>query len=221
MVVGFDLKIKKSVRRIVIPLNLCIFFSLMVFEKWLHTNFFFLVFVFFILLYFFYTMYCMDHSTPFAQWLKRKFSAEKSLLIHRTIFNQLCFFYGSSLVGIATITPNTMFDTNIILVKIIGIVFIAVGILTKALAVHVVGFGPYFYEEIFTHNTKFTFTSRGIYKYIQHPMYTLGYLHGYGSCLLFNSKAAMGIMILSHILVYYFYFKVEKPYIQMVLRQTK
>lgn len=217
MVMGFDLKIKKSVRRVVVPLNILIIAAFWFYEKSLHTNWFFLFCASFIALYFIYTMYCIEQESGFSKWLKRTFSAEKALLIHRAIFNQLCFLYGSAVAAIATITPNTLFSANILLVKVIGVVFMVVGFVSKALAVRAVGFGPYFYQEIFEHDTKFSFISSGIYKYIQNPMYSLGYLQGYGVCLYYNSKTALGVMIVSHILVYYFYLKVEKPYIKMVI----
>lgn len=69
----------------------------------------------------------------------------------------------------------------------ISIILIVAGIWTKTAAYRVIGDKGFYYYNFFCNDDERSYVSKGIYRYLKNPMYSVGYLHAIGFPLLFRS----------------------------------
>ncbi|HEU4388837.1 MAG TPA: PEMT/PEM2 methyltransferase family protein [Blastocatellia bacterium] len=69
-----------------------------------------------------------------------------------------------------------------------SIILIVSGILAKFAAYRVIGDKGFYYYNFFCNDEERSYVSKGIYRYLKNPMYSVGYLHAIGFPLLFRSS---------------------------------
>ncbi|MBI4816669.1 MAG: phosphatidylethanolamine N-methyltransferase family protein [Deltaproteobacteria bacterium] len=96
----------------------------------------------------------------------------------------------------------------------IGIVFFAIGLVTKIWATMLVGVDIYYYHDMFLGRPTGGFVSSGPYRFLANPMYGVGQLHAYGYGLLTGSIVGLAAAAVCHSAIYVFYFVVERPFVR-------
>lgn len=95
-----------------------------------------------------------------------------------------------------------------------GAALFLVGFVIKVWATMLVGVKTYYFEDLFLQRPLVGLVTRGPYRWLQNPMYSVGQVHGYGYALWHRSYTGFAAMALCHVLLYVFYFTVEQPFVQ-------
>jgi protein-S-isoprenylcysteine O-methyltransferase Ste14 len=99
---------------------------------------------------------------------------------------------------------------------VLGLAMCAVGITVKVWATMVLGVDGYYYRDLLLGRSASSFVCRGPYRLFANPMYGIGQLHAYGFALLHRSLSGLVAAAVCQLLVYAFYFAVEKPFVERV-----
>lgn len=95
---------------------------------------------------------------------------------------------------------------------VIGIILICAGIGVKMAAYRIVGEKGYYWHNFFCGDDERQYAARGVYKYLDNPMYTLGYLHAFGFALVFRSLWGLVFALFDWMVILAFYFYFESPH---------
>lgn len=99
-----------------------------------------------------------------------------------------------------------------IYLRIIGAGMILIGVGTKMSAYRIIGTRGYYWYNFFCNDGEREYVAKGIYKYLNNPMYGPGYLHVFGFPLLFLSSWGLVLAIFDWIVVWAFHFFFEHPH---------
>ena len=101
-----------------------------------------------------------------------------------------------------------------LVVIVIGAVLVAVGISVKVWAANTLGSEAYYWYNFFAPPRQHRVVLAGPYKFLENPMYTVGYLQAYGWALVTGSLTGLFAAAFLHLAILAFYFAVEKPHFQ-------
>ena len=95
---------------------------------------------------------------------------------------------------------------------VIGIILICSGIGVKLAAYRIVGAKGYYWYNFFCGDEERLYAARGVYRYLDNPMYTLGYLHAFGFALAFRSLWGLVFAFFDLAVIWAFHFCFESPH---------
>lgn len=101
-----------------------------------------------------------------------------------------------------------------------GLLFIFLGISIKLWAAARLGQGAYYWHNFFVPVTPAPLDPPGPYRYLENPMYTVGYLHAYGFALLVGSGTGLIAAVFDQIAILAFHHIVEKPHFALLTRPS-
>jgi protein-S-isoprenylcysteine O-methyltransferase Ste14 len=103
---------------------------------------------------------------------------------------------------------------------IAGMLLICAGVAVKVAAYRVVGTKGYYWYNFFCRDDQREYVARGVYKYLDNPMYTLGYLHAFGFALVFRSLWGLIFAAFDVLVLRAFHFCFERPHTAFHLRRA-
>lgn len=101
-----------------------------------------------------------------------------------------------------------------------GAVLIAIGMGIKVWAARSLGGEAYYWHNFFAEDDPVPSEPVGPYRYLNNPMYTIGYAHAYGAALLLGSKPALQVAVFDQVAVLLFHHWVEKPHFERLIRRA-
>ncbi|UAY51235.1 phosphatidylethanolamine N-methyltransferase family protein [Ferruginibacter albus] len=163
----------------------------------------------------------------FVNRLVTKFGEEKAWNKYE-LFTSIMFFQRGLSFGLLTqatkwsiipvvhfIFPS--FNIDVIYLKytceLIGLILIIIGTWVNITATFVIGIDTYYYKDLFLKRPLVDFKIEGPYKYFSNPMYGIGQLNAYGAALILGSVEGILGALLNQVMMYIFYFVIEKPHI--------
>jgi hypothetical protein len=154
-----------------------------------------------------------------ADKLKKKFGEEKGFEVYQFI-TALMFFQGAASFGImvnksvgAGLPPLAGYGYLIVAA---GILLMIIGFIINVWSTYLVGIDVYYYKDLFLGRAVSNFEKSGPYLYLSNPMYGWGQANGYGTALIHASVLGIGGIFLNQLLMYIFYYTIEKPHIKRV-----
>lgn len=155
--------------------------------------------------------------------LIERYGEEKAYLTYESFLAFAFFHNGISLAFISQSSAGSGFWQSIpaaVLMTIVVILF-TVGTGIKIWSAWVVGIPIYYWKDMFLGRKICDFVVAGPYKYFSNPMYGIGQLQVYAIALYYNSIYGIIFGIINQLLVFQFYFTVEKPFIHRTYTQPK
>ena len=92
------------------------------------------------------------------------------------------------------------------------------GFSVKVLAAKAVSIEIYYWKDMFLGKKISDFVVTGPYKYLSNPMYGVGQLPAYASALWNGSKPGLIAAVINQVLIFSFYFLIEKRFIDRVYK---
>jgi len=151
-------------------------------------------------------------------WLIRKWGNEnEAYLTYEAILGFLFFHNGISIGYIASSSPDCLFNfiQKDLLTIIVLIMFIS-GFMIKILAAKAVTIEIYYWKDMFLGKKISNFVIAGPYKYFKNPMYGIGQLQAYATAIWYGSKYGFIAAFLNQVLIFLFYYLVEKKFIKRI-----
>jgi protein-S-isoprenylcysteine O-methyltransferase Ste14 len=169
------------------------------------------VHIIFRLSYFFYIGFSLREASldrkdsndgQYAKWLKFK---KRAAFILNADGVTLALVIALSLNSIAG-------NAGSVYLRITGAALIIIGIGVKRSAYRVTGARGYYWYNFFCGDEEREYVSRGVYRYLNNPMYGPGYLHALGFPLLFLSFWGLVLALFDWVVIWAFYFLFERPH---------
>ena len=91
-----------------------------------------------------------------------------------------------------------------------------IGFVIKIWSAYTVGIDIYYWKDMFLGRKICEFVVSGPYKYFTNPMYGIGQIQAYALALWYGSSIGLIVALVNQLLVFTFYFLVEKPFIKRV-----
>jgi protein-S-isoprenylcysteine O-methyltransferase Ste14 len=157
------------------------------------------------------------------RWFIRKLGNENDgYLAYEAVLGFLFFQNGVSIGYIASTTPANLFDfiPETLLITIVTIMFVS-GFVIKILAAKAVTIDIYYWKDMFLGKKICDFVVTGPYKYFNNPMYGIGQMQAYATAIWYGSKYGLLAALSNQILIFLFYYLVEKKFIQRVYLGTE
>jgi hypothetical protein len=111
--------------------------------------------------------------------------------------------------------------TNLMMYKSVmmglGFTLVLIGFWVNVSATFVIGIDTYYYKDLFIKRPVVDFKVEGPYRYFSNPMYGIGQASGYGAALMVGSLEGILGTLLNQIMMYLFYFIIEKPHIKLLI----
>lgn len=101
-----------------------------------------------------------------------------------------------------------------------GAALVIVGLGTKLWAARTLGHEAYYWHNFFDPDAAVGPVSRGPYRFVSSPMYTIGYLQTYGLALLLRSFPGLIAAVFSQTAILAFYLLIEKPHFRRLHRSS-
>jgi protein-S-isoprenylcysteine O-methyltransferase Ste14 len=159
----------------------------------------------------------LPHKGRRLQWIKQK--GEEQAFRGFEGWLAFAFFHNAAgLTHLSQCTANTGFWGDVplaVLLVLSGTLFL-VGLGTKIWSALVVGVPIYYWKDMFLGRPVGEFVVSGPYKYLNNPMYGIGQLQVYGIALYYNSSYGLISAVVNQLLVFSFYYLVERPFIERV-----
>ncbi|MGE5681158.1 MAG: PEMT/PEM2 family methyltransferase [Bacillota bacterium] len=151
-----------------------------------------------------------------AERLKTRFGEEKGFEIYQ--FFTAIMFFQSTLSFSLLVDKSSLMNLWILrsyqdILIAAGIMISAIGMLVNIWSALIIGIDVYYYKDLFVGRPVSEFKKEGPYKVISNPMYAIGQAGGYGTALMFGSFAGLAGIFLNQVLMYIFYYTVEKPHV--------
>jgi len=141
-----------------------------------------------------------SNEVRYARWLK--FKKRAAFILDAD---------GVTLAFVIAASPNSIAgNVNLVYLRIIGVAMVCIGIAIKLSAYRVVGTKGYYWYNFFCAHEEQEYVAKGVYKYLNNPMYGPGYLHVFGFPLLFLSFYGLVAALFDWIVVWAFYFIFER-----------
>ncbi len=154
-------------------------------------------------------------------WFIRKWGDENNgFLTFKTILGFLFFHNGVSIGYFASANPDSLFSfiNKDSLFIIVAILFIS-GFTVKILAARAVTIKIYYWKDMFLGRKISDFVDAVPYKFLRNPMYGVGQLQVYAIAIWYRSKYGLVAALLNQLLIFSFYFLVEKKFIRRVYQK--
>jgi hypothetical protein len=156
----------------------------------------------------------------FAERIKRRFGEEKGFQLYQTI-TAVMFFAGGLSFSLITIKsgfqlPFTGYYSTLFTAA--GYTLALAGFIINIWSTYLVGIDIYYYKDLFVGRKISEFSNEGPYKIFSNPMYGPGQANGYGTALTYGSAAGITGMLLNQVMMYIFFYTIEKPHIIRILR---
>jgi hypothetical protein len=151
-----------------------------------------------------------------AKWLKDNFGERNGFEYYQFITSIM--FFLSALNFTLIINKTSLFgfeqigDIKFIL-TLLGGVGIFAGLLVNIWSAMLIGIDVYYYKDLFMGRPICDIIKKGPYKYLSNPMYGLGQSNGYGTALMCGSAVGLLVICMNQIMMFLFFYKVEKPHI--------
>ena len=155
--------------------------------------------------------------------LIEKFGEQKAYLHYEAFLGFLFFHNSIALTFMSQTTSNDSFWVTIpelIILILSGILFI-VGMGVKIWSAFVVGTPIYYWKDMFLGRKVCEFVETEPYKYLTNPMYGIGQIQVYAVAIYYGSTHGLLFGLINQVLVFVFYFLVEKPFIYRTYLKSK
>jgi len=152
----------------------------------------------------------LGNDDNYGDWLSFKKKASFILNVDGLTLAIVAVLSAGSLPIPASFTWNLVF----------GIPLICVGVAVKVAAYRVVGIKGYYWYNFFCSEGKREYVARGIYQYLDNPMYTLGYLHAFGFAIVFRSMWGLLFAGFDVLVLWAFHLCFERPHTRFYRDQT-
>ena len=96
----------------------------------------------------------------------------------------------------------------------VGLMLVAAGIGIKLWAARSLGGRAYYWYDFFVPESAALPDPPGPYRYLDNPMYTLGYLHAYGFALMCGSAWGLAAAVFDQAAILSFHYAVERPHVE-------
>jgi len=155
-------------------------------------------------------------------WFIKKLGDENDgYLAFEAILGFLFFHNGVSIGYIASTNPDGLFTfiNKDFLLIIVALLFIS-GFTIKIFAAKAVTIEIYYWKDMFLGKKISDFVVTGPYKYLSNPMYGIGQLQAYAIAIWYGSKYGLMAALLNQLLIFSFYYLVEKKFIKRVYQKN-
>lgn len=158
----------------------------------------------------------------FADRIKNKLGEEKGFELYRIITALLFFTTASSFSLMINKSPLEIpiYSEYKAVFMGAGILLAASGFVINIWSAMLVGVDIYYYKDLFVGRLISDFKREGPYQLFSNPMYGPGQANGYGTALIYGSAGGLGGMLLNQMMMYLFYFTIEKPHIKIILSKA-
>lgn len=148
-------------------------------------------------------------------WIKAR-GEEKAFTTFETLLILAFFHNGIALTHISRQTANTldMHQQLIPIATLLAALLVFSGAVVKIWSAVVVGLPVYYWKDMFLGRAVGNFVVKGPYRYLNNPMYGIGQLQVYGIALYYYSVYGIFFAAINQLLVFCFYYYVERPFIQ-------
>jgi len=151
-------------------------------------------------------------------WFIRKCGNEdEGYLTYEAILGFLFFHNGVSIGYIASSSAGSLFHfIHKDFLSIIVIIIFISGFTIKILAAKAVAIEIYYLKDMFLGRKISNFVVTGPYKYFKNPMYGIGQSQAYAIAIWYGSEYGLIAAFLNQVLIFSFYYLVEKKFIKRV-----
>ncbi len=126
-----------------------------------------------------------------------------------------------SFVVLCLVTRGSLGDATAPIVLVpAGLVLVAAGIGIKLWAARSLGARAYYWYDFFVPESARPPDPPGPYRYLDNPMYTLGYLHAYGFALMCGSAWGLAAAVFDQAAILAFHYLVERPHVERLFAGT-
>lgn len=175
-------------------------------------------FIISIILYFGFITFVL-RKNGYRLWFIKKWGKERGYLIYEGILGFLFFNTGASISYVSLSTSGKPFgfvDENFLLFVVVFL-FIT-GFVTKIWSTAVTSIDTYYWRDMFLRKKICKFTTKGPYKYISNPMYSVGQLQSYAVAIYYQSVYGLIVAVLYQLRTYLFYYNIEKRFLKEIYR---
>ena len=118
-----------------------------------------------------------------------------------------------AIVAVCIVTRNTLQlpGPRWVTLAIAGLL-VVLGLGSKVWAARTLGDDAYYWRNFFDPREHAPPNPPGPYRYLDNPMYTVGYLHAYGLALALGSGAGLALSLFDQAAILAFHYLVEKPH---------
>ncbi len=157
-----------------------------------------------------------------ARWLTERYGVEGGFRRFRRIASTIMDLDGVLFIAACILTRGTLGTPGPTALRVaIGVVAIVIGGGVKIWARKTLGPDAYYWRNFFAPEEHRLSEPSGPYKYLDNPMYTIGYLPTYGLALVFDSAPALALAAFMQIAVLVFYLVVERPHFLEIRRKEQ
>ncbi len=155
--------------------------------------------------------------------LMERYGEERAYLYYEGFLAFAFFHNGASLSFISTSSSGSGFwgQFNPAIIISVSALLFATGLMVKIWAAFVVGIPIYYWKDMFVGRKISDFVATGPYKYLNNPMYGIGQVQVYAMAIYYNSIYGLIFGVINQLLVFLFYFTVEKPFIYRTYSKEK
>ncbi len=158
-------------------------------------------------------------ATRLPEWATRRFGERRAWRSYETVLGLMFLNQGLG-VGCMTALPLPGFDVleRLPWLRALGALLFVAGVGVKLWATWLVGVDIFYYKDLFLRRPGLEFVRRGPYRFLRNPMYGVGQLQGYGYALVAASPLGLLAAGLGQLLIYAFFFAIERPFIRTAYR---
>jgi protein-S-isoprenylcysteine O-methyltransferase Ste14 len=189
-------------------------FTILVLPKYLNLNFAMGYFAISTIVYLGFIFWVLPQH-GFRIKLMERFGEEDAYAYYEGFLAFAFFHNGASLTFISQSSAGSGFWSDVpqlIIVLIAGVLFVT-GLVVKIWSAYLVGVPVYYWKDMFLGRKVSDFVASGPYKYLNNPMYGVGQLQVYAMAIYYNSVYGLLFAVINQLLVFLFYFTVEKAFI--------
>lgn len=147
----------------------------------------------------------------------RIWGEEKAYLIYEGILGFLFFHNGASIGFLASATsPGSVVSADNLDLAITAAFLFIFGFGIKILCTKILSVEIYYWKDMFLGRKIIDFNEKGPYKYFTNPMYGVGQAQAYAVALWYCSSLGAVSAMLNQLLIFWFYFQVEKKFIKKI-----
>jgi protein-S-isoprenylcysteine O-methyltransferase Ste14 len=146
-------------------------------------------------------------------WWTRRWGPERGYRRFRAVVLVLMHYDSVGMALVSWTSRGTLNgDVPAWAVVALGGVLVVAGVGVKTWAVRTLGGGAYFWRSFFIPPEQTRYVVAGPYRWLEHPMYTVGYAHAYGIALLARSLPGLIAALVAQALVLVLNAWAEKPH---------